>query len=140
MIDHLSPQQSPSTAYQKPTGTANLTEHSRSSKGPASAATTKCCYLTESWGIRARTAKTWTRDNGASEQHKNASHHHLRSTATTEDVQKAGRRPQVTKGPKYYRSPATRPEAVHSRHSAMLRPTATDQRVGQFWIRMRDET
>ena len=47
--------------------------------------------------------------------------HQLGVAATIAGVQKARRRPQVTKGPKYYRSPETRPEAVHSRHSAMLR-------------------
>ena len=51
---------STSTADQTPTGTANSTGHSRSWKGPASAATTRCYCPTGSWGIPARSAKTWT--------------------------------------------------------------------------------
>ncbi len=51
----------------RPDNNRNLdsTGRSRSSTAPASVATTRCCCRTGSWGIPARSAKTWTHGNGA---------------------------------------------------------------------------
>ena len=54
---------SASTADRTTTGTENWTGHSRSYNGPVSAATTKCCCLTVSWAVPAKSAKSWTHYN-----------------------------------------------------------------------------